>query len=121
MSKPQQVKEQPVDGAKADFVGTGQKGQEVMSRGELEGSERQEALDDTDDDDYTTYDWKKGSKGRLRGYRFARSKPTSTRHSLGASVQSASIDKGASVETAGDGASQTVTTDIDPSRSVSQP
>jgi hypothetical protein len=81
MSKPQQVNEQPVspvDEVKADPAETNQKGQNVMLSAEPEGSARQEVLDSSDDDDeYTTLDWNRGSKGRLRGYYSNRSKFTS--------------------------------------------
>lgn len=122
MSKPQQVNEQSVDEVKADPAETNQKGQRVMPSARPEGSAKQEVLDDSDDEEeYTTFDWNRGSDGRLRGYYLKRSKPTSTRHSQGASVHSASTaDKDASVGSANDDGSQIVTIENEPSRLESQ-
>ena len=122
MSKPQQVNEQFVDGVKADFARTGKKGQNEIPSTEPEESAKQEVLDDSDDEEeYTTFDWNRGSDGRLRGYYLKRSKPTSTRHSQGASVRSPSMaDQDASLKTAKVEGSQTVTIGIDPSQVDSQ-
>lgn len=121
MSKPQQVNEQFVDGVKADFARTGKKGQNEIPSTEPEESAKQEVLDDSDDEEYTMFDWSEGSKGRLRGYPFGRSKATSTRHSQGASVRSPSMaDQDASLKTAKVEGSQTVTIGIDPSQVDSQ-
>jgi hypothetical protein len=122
MSKPQQVDEQPVDEVKTNIVRTGQKGQNVMPSAEPERSAKQEVLDDSDDEEeYITFDWNRGSDGRLRGYYLKRSKPTSTRHSQGANVHSASTaDKDASVGSANDDGSQIVTIENEPSSFDSQ-
>jgi hypothetical protein len=121
MSKSQQVDERLADKVKADSVGTDQSGEKVMPSAEPERFTKQEVLDDSDDDEYTTFDWNIGSNGRLRGYYCDRSKYTSARPSQCASVHPASTaDKDASMETATDGGSQTVTTDYEPSRLKSQ-